>query len=85
MKYIIIGESARNKARIKEIRTTSWGMRTECNDGGGQLSQFLSAPPLGGRAVGQGMADAEVFRGPRQARSYRTPGFHLEAESGKDS
>ena len=43
-KYIlIIGESARNKTRIKEIRTTSWGMKTEWNDGGGQLSHFL--PP----------------------------------------
>lgn len=43
-KYVlIVGESARNKTRIKEIRTTSWGMRTEWNDGGGQLSHFL--PP----------------------------------------
>ena len=38
-----------------------------------------------GSAPGERMVDAEVFRGPRQARSDRTPGFHLEAELGKDS
>lgn len=61
-------------------------MRTEWNDGGGQLSQFLPPREHGVAVPQERMVDAEVFRGPRQGQVRQDAcGFHLEAELGKDS
>lgn len=72
------------KQELKEIGPHP-GDVTEWNDGVEANSASFCHPGAWRAVPQERMEDAEVFRGPRQARSDRTPGFHLEAELGKDS